>query len=101
MPLVLSLKEGDDFWVDDQQVVVRKIESGHRFWVSVSGTDKEHEITDTKAREVHPDVFVSAGGFFKYGMVRVAIEAPRDIEILRGDRYRAKEGERSKSNALP
>jgi hypothetical protein len=101
MPLVLSLKEGDDFWVNDQQIVVGKIESGSRFVVSATGTTKEHEITDTKAREVHPDVFVSAGGFFKYGMVRVVIEAPRNIEILRGDRYRMKKRERSKINAVP
>lgn len=90
MPLVLSLKEGDDFWVDDQQIVVSKIEHGARFWVTVEGAGKSHEITDTKSREVRPDVFVSAGEFFKYGMIRVVIEAPRTIEILRGDRYRAR-----------
>jgi hypothetical protein len=101
MPLVLSLKEGDDFWVNDQQIVVGKIESGSQFWVSATGSDKEHEITDAKAREVRPDVFVSAGGFLKYGMVRVVIEAPRSIEILRGDRYRTKKRERSKFNAVP
>lgn len=101
MPLVLSLKEGDDFWVNDRQIVVTNIEDGTRFWVQVSGEDRKREITDAKAHEVVPDVFVSAGGFFKYGMVRVVIEAPRAIEILRGDRYRTKKRERRKFDAVP
>jgi hypothetical protein len=100
MPLVLSLKEGDDFWVDDQQVVVSQIEDGARFWLAVDGEDRRREITDAKAQEVRPDVFVSAGGFYRYGMVRVVIEAPRKIEILRGDRYRAKQRGRRNFNAV-
>lgn len=101
MPLVLSLKEGDDFWVNDQQIVVTNIDSGTRFWVKASDEERKREITDAKAHEVQPDVFVSAGGFYKYGMVRVVIEAPRSIEILRGDRYRSKKRERRKFNAVP
>lgn len=101
MPLVLSLKEGDDFWVNDRQIVVTNIENGTRFWVQVSGEERKREITDAKAHEVCPDVFVSAGGFFKYGMVRVVIEAPRAIEILRGDRYHSKKRARRKFDAVP
>lgn len=100
MPLVLSLKEGDDFWVNDQQVVIDQIENGSKFAVRVDGSDRPKEITDAKAREVLPDVFVSAGGFYKYGMVRVVIEAPRSIEILRGDRYRKQKRVRSKFDGV-
>lgn len=92
MPLVLSLKPGDDFWVRQTQVVVADIENANRFWVRVAGNPKPVEITDSEATEVVPDVFVSSGGFYKYGMVRLAIEAPQEIEILRGDRYRKKYG---------
>lgn len=90
MSLVLSLKQGDDFWVRDSQVVVTRIQDAKKFWVQVAGNDKEFEITDSHATEIIPNVFVSAGDFFKYGMIRAAIDAPREIEILRGDRYRAK-----------
>lgn len=100
MPLVLSLKEGDDFWVNGQQVVIDQIENGSKFAVRVDGSDRPKEITDAKAREVFPDVFVSAGGFYKYGMVRVVIEAPRSIEILRGDRYRKQQRARSKFDGV-
>lgn len=100
MPLVLSLKEGDDFWISDRQIVVNRIENGSKFDVLVEGSDRPKEITDAKAREVLPDVFVSAGGFYKYDMVRVVIEAPRTIEILRGDRYRAKHRARSKFDGV-
>ena len=92
MPLVLSLKQGEDFWVRDQQVVVSEIVNATRFHVAVVGTGKTYEITDAEATEILKDVFVSAGDFYKYGMIRVAIEAPLEIEILRGDRYRRKYG---------
>lgn len=88
MSLVLSLKHGEDFWVRDCQVVVSRIQGAKKFWLDVGG--KEFEIVDTHATEILPDVFVAAGDFFKYGMIRVAIDAPREIEILRGDRYRAR-----------
>lgn len=100
MPLVLSLKEGDDFWVNDRQLVVDRIADGSHFTLRVEGEDRPKEITDTKAREVMTDVFVSAGGFYKYGMIRVVIEAPREIEILRGDRYRSKKRARSKFDGV-
>lgn len=100
MSLVLSLKEGEDFWVRDECVTVCGIKDGAHFSVIVGGTGKAQEITNAKAREIIPDVFVSAGGFYKYGMVRVVIEAPRSIEILRGDRYRAKVRARSKFDGV-
>jgi hypothetical protein len=89
MPLVLSLKQGDDFWVRGEQVVVCGIDCAERFWVKVGG--KEFEVTDQQSTEIMDDVVVSAGDFFKYGMIRIAIDAPKEIEILRGDRYRARE----------
>lgn len=101
MPLVLSLKEDDDFWVNDQQIVVTNVENGTRFWVNVAGEERKREITDAKAHEVCPDVFVSAGGIFKYGLVRVVIEAPKSMQILRGDRYRTRQRERRKLDAVP
>lgn len=100
MPLVLSLKEGDDFWVGDRQLTVDQIESGSKFSLRLDGSDRPKEITDAKAREVLPDVFVSAGGFYKYGMIRVVIEAPRSIEILRGDRHRQRQRAGSKFDGV-
>jgi len=88
MSLVLSLKQGDDFWVADQQVFISRIEHANKFWVRLAGSEKEVEVNDVEATEIIPDVFVSSGNYFKYGAVRIAIEAPLSIEILRGDRYR-------------
>lgn len=88
MPLVLSLKEGEDFFVDDVQVVIDSIESAHRFWVTVPSTGKRFEVTDDQSTEIVKETFVSSGGHLLYGYVRIAIDAPQHILILRGDRYR-------------
>lgn len=90
MSLVLSLKEGDDFWVGHTQFVLHRITAATDFTLRNADTGQDFVVTDAEATEILPDVFASAGDFFKYGMVRVALEAPRSVEILRGARYRLK-----------
>jgi hypothetical protein len=89
MPLVLSLREGSDFYVDDEQIVVGHIYGLTRFEITVTSTTKRHMITEAESIEVLPDVFVSAGDRPQRGIARVAIEAPQAIILLRGDKYRA------------
>jgi sRNA-binding carbon storage regulator CsrA len=88
MPLVLSLREGQDFFVDEERFVVLKIEDIERFTLR-SDSGRTHKINDTMAEEVLEDVFVSSGLTMQAGVARVAIEAPHDVLILRGDNYRS------------
>ncbi len=91
MPLVLSLRVGQDFYVGDEQVVVHKVHDPRRFELRVACTDRVFGISDKEAVEIFDDVFVSAGDRPQNGLARVAIDAPREIEILRGERYRGEE----------
>ena len=88
MTLVLSLRKGQDFYVDDEQIVVESIRGKQSFVVKVVSTGKVHTITDERATEVVPDVFLSSGGRAQGGLARIAIEAPPDVLILRGAKYR-------------
>jgi hypothetical protein len=88
MPLVMSLKTGDDFYVEDERVIVGAIHGRMHFEVQVEKTGSVFQVTDDEAQELFTDVFVSAGPRPASGIARVAIEAPREITILRGDRYR-------------
>lgn len=86
MALVLSLKEGEDVFVDDDRVLLRAVASTDRFEVvSRLGT---FSVSDQKMVEVLPDVFMSAGNRTHQGTVRLSIEAPPSKVILRGARYR-------------
>lgn len=93
MPLVLSVRQGDDFYVNDQQFLVKRIYDETSFeLLKASDPNETHQpikITEKQAVEVMPDVFISAGDLFQRGIVRAVIDAPRDILILRGDKYRA------------
>ena len=88
MTLVLSLRRGQDFYVGDQQIEVETIRGKQSFDVRVVATGRVHTITDERATEVLPDVFPSSGGRAQEGLARIAIEAPPDVLILRGAKYR-------------
>ena len=88
MPLVLSLKEGQDFYVGDERFVVEDVYSEMHFRVRRAGTGKIFEITDLGATEIMPDVFVSAGEKPQAPLARVNIEAPPSVLVLRGDKFR-------------
>lgn len=87
MPLILSVKKGDDIFIDDNRVVVSEI--GGDGDVSVVANGKPVALGDDKMTEVFPDVLISAGLLGNNPrFVRLIIKAPRRMEILRGDRYR-------------
>jgi hypothetical protein len=87
MALVLNLKEGDDFYVKDRQFVIENVRSETNFTIKEVATNRIFEITDTRSTEIMPNVMVAAGEPYVVS-ARVAIEAPADILILRGDKYR-------------
>ena len=89
MPLVLSLKQDQDFFVAGEQFIVDDVKYGVSFTLRRYSTSKMHEITEQSAVEVLPDVWVSSGGFQPGGLVRAVIDAPLSAFILRGDLHRA------------
>jgi hypothetical protein len=98
MALVLTLKEGQDFFVEEVRFVVEEVLGPLRFRLSymrevspgeINVTQpRSVEITDARATEVLPDVLVSAGWNAPSAKARVVIEAPAQILILRGDTKR-------------
>ena len=88
MALVLSLREGQDFYLDDDQVLVTRVDGLMHFQLMLASSGQSFVITDAESVEIMPDVFVSAGDRPQRGIARVAIDAPREIRITRGDRWR-------------
>jgi sRNA-binding carbon storage regulator CsrA len=86
MALIISLKRGEDLYVEDDRLVVTEIREDGSCLVS---TDKgDFEVVDDQMVEVFPDVFVSAGNRAHIYTVRLAVDAPREKVILRGTKYR-------------
>ena len=86
MPLVLSLREGQDFFVGDEEFVVDKVVKETDFTLIRVRDKKRFTISETEASEVLTDVFVSAGEAVP--TARIAIDAHPSITILRGEKYR-------------
>lgn len=93
MSLVLSMREGDDFYVANVRFVLREVHAETRFDLYLPSTKQLFKISEKEAINVLPDVFISAGDRGQSGIARVAIDAPRSILILRGDSYRAQQRE--------
>jgi len=92
MPLVLSLKTGQDFYVGEEQFYVHNVTADTQFVLRRAVNGDLFTITDERAVEIMADVFVSAGTKPDAVLARLAIEAPRRLAIVRGRLYR---GERN------
>ena len=88
MALVLTLREGEDFYIGNDQVVLEKIHSETEFSLRRARDDAVIRITEGRSAQLFRGVFVSAGARGQLGLSRIAIEAPRSVMILRGDLYR-------------
>ena len=64
MPLVLSLRVGEDFYVGETRFEIDSIEHGNLFWIAEDGSDEAIAITDEQAVEIAPEVMASAGGYY-------------------------------------
>ncbi len=98
MPLVLSLKEGDDFYVADRRVVVDRIISMTQVLVRTDAGDI-HTIVDDKMTEVFPDVLISVGPGHGINAIRLVIAAPVHMKILRGSIERKDDGRWMQQNS--
>ncbi len=87
MALILSMRNGDDFYLGDRRVVVSEITGPRQFTVTTED-GVAHGIVADRMAEIFPDVFVGCGKSGTYIQVRVAIDAPREVTILRGTKYR-------------
>jgi hypothetical protein len=88
MPLVLSLRKGDDFYVGNEQFVIDEIHSDTMFRVRHERTGKLFEVAGSNMTRIMNDVFLSAGERPQAAVARVAIKAPANITVLRGEKYR-------------
>jgi hypothetical protein len=88
MPLVLSLKQDDDFFVGSKQFRVVGVRSQNEFIVRDEQSGATFDIGDKRATEIMPDVFVSAGEKQAQQLVRATIAAPAELLVLRGDKFR-------------
>ena len=84
MPLSLSRREGEDFYLDDLRVVVEQVLDNGGFTLRMPDGDLV-EVTEDRGIEVTPDVVISAGLEDKHRMVKVVIDAPVAVTILRGE----------------
>jgi len=82
------MHEGEDLYVGDAVLVVCDIVSKPAGCIVVREDGERFEITEDLATEVLPDVFLSVGSRSSPAYVRLVIDAPRSLEIIRGDRAR-------------
>lgn len=87
MALVLSLKDGEDFFVGAHQFVVSQI-TPEAFALERTSDRKHFLITEKKMVEVLNEVKISCGRNNQDRVAKVVIEAPKRIIIMRGEKMR-------------
>jgi hypothetical protein len=88
MPLVISMQLGEDFFVAHERFVVAEIKSTKHVVVERAKDGAYFDVTDLQMVEPVPNVFMSVAERGQMKLARLAIDAPREIMILRGDKYR-------------
>lgn len=89
MPLVLSLAGGQDFYVDEHRFIVTHQFHETQFRLERVADGARFDVVDDRSVEILPGVFCSAGDFRSdRSLARVVLEAPPDVLILRGEKYR-------------
>jgi hypothetical protein len=86
--LVLQLRAGEDFFVQDERIVVEEVRSPSEFTVRRIRDNKVFVVKEGVSTALFKGVLVSVGARGQLGFARVALEAPRQIPILRGENYR-------------
>jgi len=89
MALVLSLKEGHDFYVGETRYSIEGLQpTGCTLCQHGDHEDRIFHVTCNETVEVAPQIFIRAGLATRKGEASLDISAPKDILILRGDKYR-------------
>lgn len=78
-----------EFYVDDVRVELLDMNGPNKFRLKVHAPalNSIYTITDKTATQILPGVRVSAGDNVRDGQVKVVIEAPRSVKLLRGKLY--------------
>jgi len=86
MALTLSIREGEDVYLNDTRAVVNKVLGESSFEISID--EGTFLVSDEKMTQVTPDVMMSAGVCDTLGTAKVVLKAPKEVVILRGAVYR-------------
>lgn len=94
MALVLAMQPGRSFYVGDTQVEVVAAEVHGEVTVKVHGKNMDHiyHLTENKRTELLPSVFAQLGLGSGPNTLKIAVEAPRSVRILRDSLYEADDG---------
>lgn len=97
MALVIGVPEKGDFFLNDVRVVMDRIVNDDKFDIVVTtpGMDYKYTVTNDRAAVIEGlglpgTVRISSGLRGSKETARVAIEAPKSVEVLRGSLYRKK-----------
>lgn len=88
MPLVLTLRRDEDFFVDDSRYILVAIVSDKHVRFRRASDSKLFDVVSGEMTELDDDVLVTLGDRMTTKAARVAVEAPRKRLILTGIRYR-------------
>lgn len=90
MALVLGIQEGRAFYLKDLKVSVEKIETPTRVKVMIHGSINQIKTLGPNNRtELIPGIYASLGTDSSIDQAKIALEAPRNIKILRDNLYDA------------
>lgn len=87
--LTVGLTKGGAVYINDTKVTVHKITHSLSFQVKVHtpAVDKIFSVDDRRATEIMQGVMCSAGNKGSSDMVKMVIDAPRHMKILREKLY--------------
>jgi len=88
MALVLGVREGRSFYLNDLQVELTRIETPSRVKLTIHGPIlKIVTIGPNQRTELMPNIYASLGTDSTIEQAKIALEAPRNIKILRDKLY--------------
>jgi hypothetical protein len=90
MALVLGMTENRSFYLNDTQVVVERIHTPTRVTLVIhEEIIRKVTIGPNHRTELMPGIYASIGTDSTIEQVKIALEAPRNIKILRDKLYDA------------
>lgn len=95
MALTIGLKPNSAFYINDTRVTVEQVFTSMNFKIKVHGKamDSLFNITDRRSVEIMPKVMCSAGNKGSTDIVKIVIDAPRNMKILREKLYKQAQAE--------
>lgn len=92
MALVLGIQEGRSFYLNDLKVELTRIETPSRVKLTIYGQIlKVVTIGPNQRTELMPGIYASLGTDSTIEQAKIALEAPRNIKILRDKLYDAQD----------